>query len=89
MLITPEPLHRHHRNTLEGVGGAGSVGGAGNVGRALYTASICQDVTDGAREGARVQRRGARAPREGPHYLRSVRGRETGGRVCTPFQSGG
>lgn len=44
MLITPEPLHPHHRDTLEGVGGAG------NVGRALSTASICQDVTNGARE---------------------------------------
>lgn len=44
MRITPEPLLRHHRNSLEGVGGAG------NVGRALYTASICQDVTNGVRE---------------------------------------
>lgn len=87
VLITPEPFHPHHGNTLEGVGGAG------NVGRTLYTASICQDVTDGAREalGCRGEGLGRRG-RGLITYAVCEGGRLAdgcAGTLSTPFQSGG
>lgn len=77
MLTTPPPPRPHHRDSLEGVGGAG------NVGRALSTASICQDVSGGAREalGCRGEELGRRG-RGLITYAVCAGGRETGGRVC-------